>query len=386
MILWGFLFGDLLVSGGAAGHNHATMVIDAVGSDEGGEALPSSVVGNADLLSAGGAGRNDDYERALRPENFDQYVGQEEVKANLKVFTSAAKGRGETLDHTLFYGPPGLGKTTLALICAAAMGAQMRQTAGPALEKPADLASILTNLQAGDVLFVDEIHRLRLPVEEVLYTAMEDFAIDIIVGKGPTARTMRIEVPPFTLIGATTKASLLSGPLRDRFGHIEKLRYYSVEELGRIVTRSAGLLGVEIDPTAAQTLAENARRTPRIANRLLRRLRDFAQIEGMGRITHNLAVSALQRLGVSDGGLDYGDREYLSCLCDKFSGGPVGISTLAAATGEDRATLEDMIEPFLIRQGFLTRTPRGRQATPRAMELMGVKIVGAESQEQRRLL
>lgn len=312
------------------------------------------------------------FENQLRPKDFSGYVGQGDVKQNLQVFLEAAKNRGEVLDHTVFYGPPGLGKTTLAMILADAMGTQLRVTSGPALEKPGDLASILSNLQEGDFLFIDEIHRLRMPVEEVLYTAMEDFAIDLVIGKGPSARTMRLNVPRFTLVGATTQFSKLSNPLRDRFGHIEKLRYYEADEIGQIITRSADILEVKIEPSATTQLSACCRRTPRIANRLLRRMRDFAEVLHEGEITTKVVTEGLKNLSVDARGLDFADQEYLRTLCEKFAGGPAGLSTLAAAIGEDEATIEDVIEPFLIREGLLQKTPRGRQATDAGFSHLGL--------------
>jgi Holliday junction DNA helicase RuvB len=328
------------------------------------------------VVSSVGTDANDTFELSLRPKDFDNYIGQTEVKRNMRVFVQAAKQRGETLDHALFYGPPGLGKTTLANILALEMGANLRITSGPALEKPGDVAAILSNLKENDFLFIDEIHRLRQPVEEILYTAMEDFAIDLVVGKGPSARTMRIDVPRFTLLGATTLASQLSNPLRDRFGHVEKLRYYEPDEIYQIIQRSAEILKIEIHPEAAEKLAHSARRTPRIANRLLRRVRDFAEIDHAGVITMEVVLSSLENLSVDSRGLDRADQEYLQNLCVKFTGGPVGVSTLAAAIGEEERTIEEMIEPFLIREGLLQKTPRGRMATDAAWMHLGLKMPG----------
>ncbi len=319
------------------------------------------------------------FENKLRPKEFDHYVGQGDVKKNLKVFVEAAKKRGETLDHTIFYGPPGLGKTTLAMILAGEMTRQLRVTSGPALEKPGDLASILSNLKDGDFLFIDEIHRLRMPVEEILYTAMEDFAIDLVVGKGPSARTMRLNVPRFTLIGATTLMSRLSSPLRDRFGHTEKLRYYELDEIQQILERSSHILDIKIEEAAAKKLSQSCRCTPRIANRLLRRMRDFAEILHEGLITEKVVEEGLKSLSVDEKGLDFADQELLRAVCEKFGGGPVGLSTISAAIGEDVNTIEDMIEPFLIREGLLQKTPRGRMATELAFSHLGLENLKPEN-------
>lgn len=307
-------------------------------------------------------------DRNLRPRSLAEYVGQDRVKTNLNIFIQAAKAREESLDHVLLYGPPGLGKTTLAQIIAAEMGVSLRVTSGPAIERQGDLVSILTNLQPGDVLFIDEIHRLNRLVEEVLYPAMEDFAVDIIVGKGPAARTMRIPLPKFTLVGATTRLALLTGPLRDRFGAVMRLEFYNDESMERIIQRSSGILGVDLEPAGAKALSSRARGTPRIANRLLRRVRDVAQVQGSGVVTESIANDALELLEIDGLGLDDTDRRILETVIDKFDGGPVGIDTLAAATAEEADTIMDVYEPFLIQLGFLQRTPRGRIATRRAFE------------------
>ncbi len=299
-------------------------------------------------------------EYSLRPQLLREYIGQEKAKANLKIYIEAAKGRGEALDHVLFYGPPGLGKTTLAGIIANEMGVHMKVTSGPAIEKPGEMAAILNNLQEGDVLFVDEIHRLNRQVEEVLYPAMEDYAIDIVVGKGATARSIRLDLPHFTLIGATTRAGLLTAPLRDRFGVVHHLEFYTEEELQVIVTRSAQVLQVEIDGEGALEIARRSRGTPRLANRLLKRVRDFAQVKYDGKISGEIARFALDLLEVDKNGLDQTDRLILRTMMEKFAGGPVGLDTLAAAIGEDAGTIEDVYEPFLIKNGFINRTPRGR--------------------------
>lgn len=312
-------------------------------------------------------------ENNLRPLQLMDYVGQEKVKRNLKVYIEAAKERGDALDHVLFYGPPGLGKTTLAGIIANEMGTHIKVTSGPAIEKPGEMAAILNNLQEGDVLFVDEIHRLNRQVEEVLYPAMEDFEIDIMIGKGATARSIRLDLPHFTLVGATTRAGLLSAPLRDRFGVVSHLEYYSVKELETIIIRSAGVIGVDIDTKGANELARRSRGTPRLANRLLKRVRDFAQVKYDGRITGEVADYALNLLDVDKDGLDRSDRMLLDTIISKFDGGPVGIDTLAASLGEDAGTLEDVYEPYLIQNGFINRTPRGRVATQAAYLNLGIE-------------
>ena len=312
-------------------------------------------------------------EGSLRPKLLSDYVGQEKAKGNLKIYIEAAKQRGDSLDHVLFYGPPGLGKTTLAGIIANEMGVHMKVTSGPAIEKPGEMAAILNNLQEGDILFVDEIHRLNRQVEEVLYPAMEDFAIDIMIGKGSSARSIRLDLPKFTLVGATTRAGLLTAPLRDRFGVIHHLEFYTVEELKTIILRSASLLDVEIDEAGALELAKRSRGTPRLANRLLKRGRDFAQVKYAGKIDQKVASFALDLLEVDTCGLDQVDRRLLLTLIEKFNGGPVGLDTLAAAIGEDSGTIEDVYEPYLIQNGFLNRTPRGRMATELAFHHLGIE-------------
>lgn len=318
-------------------------------------------------------------ETSLRPKMLCDYIGQERIKKMMKVYIEAAKSRGEAMDHVLFYGPPGLGKTTLSGIIANEMGVNMKVTSGPAIEKPGEMAAILNNLQKGDVLFIDEIHRLNRQVEEVLYPAMEDFAIDIMLGKESGARSIRIELPPFTLVGATTRAGLLTAPLRDRFGIVEKMEFYNVNELMTIVKRSAGVLSVEIDDAGAERIARRSRGTPRLANRLLKRVRDFAQVEYSGRITKDVADYALDILDVDKLGLDINDRLYLQTIIEKFEGGPVGIDTIAAALSEDAGTLEDVIEPYLLMNGLIKRSPRGRIALKAAYDHLGIPMLGQQS-------
>ncbi len=312
-------------------------------------------------------------ERALRPKMLDEYVGQEKARAQLEIFINAARGRSEALDHVLLFGPPGLGKTTLAHIIAKEMGVNLRQTSGPVLERAGDLAALLTNLEPNDVLFIDEIHRLSPVVEEILYPAMEDYRLDIMIGEGPAARSVRLDLPPFTLIGATTRAGMLTNPLRDRFGIVSRLEFYTTQELGRIVHRSAGLLEVEITETGAQEVAKRSRGTPRISNRLLRRVRDYAQVKADGIVSSEVADAALKMLDVDNLGFDVMDRKLLQAVMEKFGGGPVGLDNLAAAIGEERDTIEDVLEPYLIQQGYLMRTPRGRVATSLAYQHFGLQ-------------
>ena len=324
------------------------------------------------IMNTGYTAEDSDVEASLRPKKLDDYIGQEKVKENLKIYIEAAKQRNDPLDHVLLYGPPGLGKTTLSNIIAAEMGVNIRITSGPAIEKQGDLAAILTNLNEGDVLFIDEIHRLSRSVEEILYPAMEDFALDIIIGKGPAARSIRIDLPRFTLVGATTRAGQMTTPLRDRFGVILKLELYTPEELATIIRRNAGILGMEISDDGAIEIASRSRGTPRIANRLLKRVRDFAQVRGNGEIDSNIANYALNRLEIDQLGLDNVDRKMLETIIKFYEGGPVGLETLAATVGEEAVTLEDMYEPYLMQIGFLSRTPRGRCVTRMAYEHLGL--------------
>jgi len=325
------------------------------------------------LISASGSSDEERQDRAIRPKRLVDYVGQKELCEQMDIFIKAATARNEALDHVLIFGPPGLGKTTLSNIIATEMGANIRQTSGPVLDKAGDLAALLTNLEAHDVLFIDEIHRLSPVVEEILYPAMEDYQIDIMIGEGPAARSIKLDLPPFTLVGATTRAGLLTSPLRDRFGIVQRLEFYSVEELATIVLRSANVLGIEIEKDGAQEIAKRSRGTPRIANRLLRRVRDFAEVKSDGVVSSDISMQALEMLKIDNNGFDSLDRKFLLSMIDNFEGGPVGLDTLAATISEERGTIEDVLEPYLLQQGFIMRTPRGRVVTQKAYLHFGLK-------------
>jgi len=327
------------------------------------------------LISADSSRTEEPHDRAIRPLSLQDYVGQSEVKQQMEIFIHAARGRGEPLDHTLVFGPPGLGKTTLANIIANELNANIKATSGPVLEKAGDLAAMLTNLEAGDVLFIDEIHRMSPAIEEILYPAMEDYQLDIMIGEGPAARSIKLELPPFTLVGATTRAGLLTSPLRDRFGIIQRLEFYSLEELTTIVTRSSKILGTQIDQSGASEIARRSRGTPRIANRLLRRVRDYSQVKSDGAIGADEAAAALDMLSIDNNGFDHMDRRLIMTMIEKFDGGPVGVDSLAAAISEERDTIEDVLEPYLIQQGFIMRTPRGRVVTQHGYRHFGLEPV-----------